>query len=73
VTADVRPLHRERAARLIEEITLGGRSRDGAQETVARALAEAEAYGMRRAVNRIDPALAEAATVLADLTAEVAE
>lgn len=71
MTAAARPKHRDDARVLLAAI--GGHFADteAAVDQVALALAEAEEYGMRRALHRLGPCIADAETARAELAREV--
>lgn len=71
MTAATRPKHRDDARALLAVI--GGHFADveTAVDDVAQALAEAEEYGVRRALHRLGPCIADAEIAREELAAEV--
>jgi hypothetical protein len=67
VSAAIRPLHRDRAAELLRVYGSG----DDAEYAIAQALADAEEYGIRKALHRLGPIIADAESAREQLASEV--
>lgn len=71
MSAVIRPKHRDDARRVTDAVRTSTATLPQAEDVIAQALAEAEEYGVRKALHRLGPCIADAEIARAELAAEV--